>query len=57
MIGNCRGCEYEVSEAYWQQKNYGLHVATVKNDKTTYPNNKGHYFCILVNDEGKIVIG
>ena len=57
MIPNCKGCKYEIDDAYYHQQEYGLHLATTKD----YPSSerigiKGHFFMMMVNNEGKIVI-
>lgn len=55
MIGNCRGCQEDKSYAYERQQE-GDHVATTPDWPSSYPNNKGHYHILIVNDKGKIVV-
>jgi hypothetical protein len=48
MISKCRGCRYELNEAYFLQE-LGFHLAID-------PFYKGHLFIIMVDDDGKIVV-
>jgi len=53
MIANCRGCWYELNEAYKYQQ-YGLHLASTITRKTV--GERGHFGLIMVDDKGKIVV-
>ena len=49
MITNCKGCKEELQMAYEHQED-GLHLAV-------NPFQKGHFHIIMVDDDGKIVVG
>jgi hypothetical protein len=51
MIANCRGCRYELEDAYrWVY--FGFHIATAKGIELF---GKGHLNVIIVNDKGKVI--
>jgi hypothetical protein len=54
MIPNCIGCKWEFEEAYRQQEEAGLHVATCPDFPNSYPVRKGHYCMIIVDNKGKL---
>lgn len=54
MIKNCQGCNEDLKAAYEYQQYENLYLATTPDDKTTYPNNKGHFHIMMVDNHGKI---
>ena len=56
MIPNCKGCEEEFMQALEYQEQ-GLHLATMKNSSSENIGKKGHFFLIMVDDEGKERVG
>jgi len=56
MIPNCEGCKEERSQAYGYQSE-GLFVATSLDMPYSYPVDKTHYMMIIVDDNGKVIVG
>ena len=53
IISNCDGCEEEWEEAIdWVRKGY--HLATTKNYHG--PGIRNHFFVLIVDDKGKIIV-
>jgi len=57
MITNCDGCKEELRTAIEEQDKNGLHLATAEGVDTSYPNSRRHFFLVMVDDDGKVVIG
>lgn len=53
MIGNCRGCFEELCMAF-EYAGEGLNMATMKGDPSENLRGKGHFFVIMVDDNGKV---
>lgn len=57
MVPNCQGCLEELNMAYYEQEVNGLHLATcVDIPSTENVCGKGHFFIMMVNDKGKVII-
>ena len=56
-IANCKGCDQEFNDAYWYQQDLDLFVATSIDFPEAFPVGKGHYFILMVNEKGKIIVG
>ena len=53
IISNCDGCEEEWEEAIdWVRRGY--HLATTKNYHG--PGIRNHFFVLIVDDKGKIIV-
>jgi len=57
MIPNCEGCDYEWKEACYQVANEELHLATTIDNEMSYPFGRHHFCMILVDDNGRVVVG
>lgn len=55
MIPNCYGCKYELEEAYSMQQK-GLHLATCVDKPYSYPNIRSHFFLLMVDDKGRLMV-
>jgi hypothetical protein len=56
MIYNCKGCEEDLGQALEAQDEHNCYLATTDEWPWSYPNCKGHWGPIMVNDKGKIVM-
>lgn len=54
MIGKCMGCEEEWAQACDAVRE-GYHVATTIDDFSDNIGVRGHFFSIVVDDEGKLI--
>jgi hypothetical protein len=55
MIPNCLGCRWELEDAYENELTNGWHIATTK-DTYSCPGVRSHFFLILVDDDGDIMM-
>jgi len=56
MIPNCKGCNIELRNALFYQDELNLHLATCSDYEQSYPVGKHHFFLIMVNDKGEIMV-
>ena len=56
MKCNCEGCECEWDIACFEVR-WGNHLATIEENPYTFPDNGEHFMMLIVDDNGKWLMG